>query len=77
MSTVFDFVIAQLNRTRGPNRRAFDSATPVAIPHGQWGIVRYGVMMPNLPEPFRFFDAIVVLGTARVPIFGATAALRR
>jgi hypothetical protein len=49
VSTVFDFVIAQLNRTRGP----------------------------NLPEPFRFFDAIVVLGTARVPIFGATAALRR
>jgi hypothetical protein len=53
------------------------SATSVAIPHGQREIVRYGVMMPNLPEPFRFFDAIVVLGTARIPIFGATAALRR
>ena len=50
--------------------RPFDSATSVAIPHGQWGIVHYGVMMPNLSEPFRFFDAVVVLGTARVPIFG-------
>src|SRR6185312_11629935 len=27
-------------------------------------------MVPNLPEPFRFFDAIVILGTARAPIFG-------
>jgi hypothetical protein len=56
VSTVFDFVNG--------------SATSVAIPHGQREIVRYGVMMPNLPEPFRFFDAIVVLGTARVPTFG-------
>jgi Family of unknown function (DUF6670) len=27
-------------------------------------------MVPDLPEPFRFFDAIVILGTARAPIFG-------
>ena len=70
MSTVVDFVIAQLNRTQRPNRQPFDRATSVAIPHGQWGIVHYGIMVPNLPEPFRFFDAIVILGTARVPIFG-------
>ena len=27
-------------------------------------------MVPNLPEPFRFFDAIVILGTAHAPVFG-------
>jgi hypothetical protein len=70
MSTVVDFVIARLNRTRRLNGRPFDRATSVAIPHGQWGIAHYGVMVPDLPEPFRFFDAIVILGTARAPIFG-------
>lgn len=61
MSTAYDFVIAQVNRTRSPNTRPFDPATSVAIPHGRWGIAHYGIMVPNLPEPFRFFDAIVVL----------------
>jgi hypothetical protein len=70
VSTVFDFLVTQVNRTRGLNRRPFDQATSVAIPHGRWGIVHYGVMVPNLPDPFRFFDAIVILGTARAPIFG-------
>jgi hypothetical protein len=70
MSTVSDFVITQLNRTRHLNGRPFDRSTSVAIPHGRWGIAHYGVMVPNLPEPFRFFDAIVILGTARAPIFG-------
>ena len=70
VSTVIDFAIAQVNRTRGLNRRPFDHATSVAIPHGRWGIVHYGIMVPNLPDPFRFFDAIVILGTARAPIFG-------
>jgi hypothetical protein len=70
VSTVLDFVIAQFNRTRSLNRRPFDPATSVAIPNGRWGIAHYGIMVPNLPEPFSFFDAIVVLGTARAPIFG-------
>jgi hypothetical protein len=70
VSTVIDFVITQINRTRGLNRRPFDHATSVAAPHGRWGIVHYGIMVPNLPDPFRFFDAIVILGTARAPIFG-------
>jgi hypothetical protein len=70
MSTVSDFVISQLNRTRPLNGRPFDRSTSVAIPHGRWGIAHYGIMVPNLPEPFRFFDAIVILGTARAPIFG-------
>jgi hypothetical protein len=70
VSIALEFVVAQLNRTRGLNGRPFDRTTSVAIPHGRWGIAHYGVMVPNLPEPFRFFDAIVILGTARAPIFG-------
>jgi len=70
VSTVVDFVIGQINRTRDLNRQPFDHATSVATPHGRWGIVHYGIMVPNLPDPFRFFDAIVILGTARAPIFG-------
>jgi hypothetical protein len=70
MSTAIDLVIAQINRTRDLNRRPFDRATSVATPHGRWGIVHFGIMVPNLPDPFRFFDAIVILGTARAPVFG-------
>jgi hypothetical protein len=70
VSSVIDFVIGQINRTQGLNRRPFDHATPVAIQHGRFGIVHYGIMVPDLPEPFRFFDAIVILGTAHAPVFG-------
>ncbi len=70
MSIVIDFLIAQINRTQGLNRRPFDHAAPVDIPRGRWGIAHYGIMVPNLPKPFRFFDAIVIPGTAHAPVFG-------
>jgi hypothetical protein len=65
-----------LNRQAGLDGRRFDPAAPARTLGGRWGIGHYGVMIPGLPEPFRFFDAIVVLGAPRVPIFGAEALLR-
>ena len=74
----FESVRAIAREVHGPiicglarcNPADIDRAASVAIPHGRWGIAHCGVMVPNLPEPFRFFDAIVILGTARAPIFG-------
>ncbi|CAM3873213.1 DUF6670 family protein [Smaragdicoccus niigatensis] len=58
-----------INRTHELNRRPFDANTTIATQHGRFGIIHYGVMIPGLPEPFCFFDAIVVLGTSKAPIF--------
>jgi len=76
MSRLVNAVLSRINRTRGLNARPFDPATSVAPPHGRWGIVHYGVMVPGLPAPFRFFDAIVILGTARAPVFGNRSLVR-
>jgi hypothetical protein len=76
MSRLVNAILSQINRTGVLNARPFDPATRVAPPHGRWGIVHYGVMVPGLPAPFRFFDAIVVLGTARAPVFANPSLVR-
>lgn len=58
---------ASLNRRI--NRRAFDPSTPVRTPHRQYGLVHYGVIVPDLPAPLRFFNLIAILGAARTPAF--------
>ena len=67
--SLYDLALAQVNRTADRNRRPFDLTTDTAAPHGRWGVVHYGIMAPDLPEPFRFFDIIVILGTSKAPIF--------
>lgn len=57
------------NRTEQLNAQPFDPATEVHTPRDRWGIVHYGVMVPGLPAPLRFLDAIVVLGSSTAPIF--------
>lgn len=75
MNQIYETVLGQVNRTSALNRQPFGPATPVPTRRGTGDIVHYGVMVPGLPEPIRFLDAIVILGTARAPIFGTTALL--
>lgn len=58
------------------NRQASMDGVPFDFGAGLPGVARgfavahYGVMVPDLPEPFRFFNAIVALGDASsVPIY--------
>lgn len=67
--TAYQRLLASINRTDALNRRGFDPATALHTPTGRWGLVHYGVMIPNLPAPLRYLDAIVVLGTARARVF--------
>lgn len=38
-------------------------------PHEKFTCVHYGIMIPNLPEPFRFLNMITVIGQPRLKIF--------
>ena len=61
-----------VNRIDPLNRRGYTSAVPEHRPDGKWKVAHYGIMIPGLPEPVRFFDMISVLGTAtNVPLFAA------
>lgn len=64
-----DVLAGQVNRTRALDGRPFDPATPIGSPHGRFGIVHYGVMVPGLPAPLRSFDVVAILGNPRVPVF--------
>jgi hypothetical protein len=58
------------NRSHGRAGRPFDPRTPIAPPHGprsSW--VHYGVMVPGLPEPYRTFGVMSIVGTPGVAIF--------
>ncbi len=77
MNQLYEAVLGQVNRTSALNGQAFDPATPVPTRRGTGDVVHYGVMVPGLPEPIRFLDAIVILGTARAPIFGSARAAGR
>ncbi|WP_018179248.1 DUF6670 family protein [Jongsikchunia kroppenstedtii] len=64
------------NRTGRLNGHPFDPATPLHLPQGKWKIIHFGMMIPDLPDPIRFFDIIAILGTAsRVPAFAAPSLL--
>lgn len=40
-----------------------------AAPHKKYTCVHYGIMIPNLPEPFRFLNMIMVVGQPRLKLF--------
>lgn len=59
-----------INRQAARDGVPFDPAVDLHTPRGAWTVGHYGVMVPDLPEPFRFFNAIVALGDASmVPIY--------
>ncbi|MFC0316345.1 DUF6670 family protein [Gordonia phosphorivorans] len=61
-----------VNRIEPANRRGYSDEVPEHLPEGGWKVVHYGIMVPGLPEPVRFFDMISIFGTAtNVPIFAA------
>ncbi|QSE88015.1 hypothetical protein JWS13_04955 (plasmid) [Rhodococcus pseudokoreensis] len=61
-------ILGSINRRI--NSRPFDAmTTPIHTPRGRYGLVHYGVIVPGLPDPLRFFNAILILGDARIPVF--------
>jgi len=75
VNPLYATALGLVNRTSTVNGQPFDPLTPVPTRRGTGDIVHYGVMVPGLPEPIRFLDVIVILGTARAPIFGVSALL--
>jgi hypothetical protein len=60
----------RLNRNDRHIGRPFDPRTSIAPPHGlrsSWA--HYGVMVPNLPEPYRTFGVMSIVGTPGIAIF--------
>ncbi|WIM90025.1 hypothetical protein PT015_11710 [Candidatus Mycobacterium wuenschmannii] len=60
----------RLNRNSRRIGRPFDPRTPLAPPHGvrsSWA--HYGLMVPNLPEPYRTFGVMSIVGTPGIAIF--------
>ncbi|ESK53608.1 DUF6670 family protein [Acinetobacter tjernbergiae] len=51
------------------NSNPFDPNTSLSIPQGKYTCVHYGIMIPNLPEPFNFLNLIVVVGQPLVKLF--------
>ena len=47
----------------------FDPATTMAVPHGRYTTVHYGIMAPNLPSPFNFLNIITIIGQPKIPLF--------
>ncbi|MFE6860733.1 DUF6670 family protein [Nocardia sp. NPDC057668] len=68
--TSIERIAGIINRTGGRNGRPFDPATSMSTPSGRlknWA--HYGVMVPDLPAPHRFFGVMSILGTPGVAIF--------
>ncbi|AJE85607.1 hypothetical protein SLNWT_5231 [Streptomyces albus] len=61
---------ALVNRTGSLNGRPFPPGTPMRPPAGRlrnWA--HYGLMVPDLPEPHRFFGVMSIIGTPGVTVF--------
>jgi hypothetical protein len=64
------FVRNFIDRSNGINGEPFDPAKTSMIPqHGKYTTVHYGIMIPNLPEPFRFLNLLTVLGQPRIKLW--------
>lgn len=59
-----------VNRIDAINAFPYDPQTPLHLQQDRWQVIHHGVMIPNLPDPLRFFDIISVMGTSTsVPAF--------
>ncbi|WP_433567724.1 DUF6670 family protein [Nocardia sp. CA-151230] len=68
--TTVERLVGVINRTATRNGHPFDMLTPMRAPGGRrrhWA--HYGVMVPGLPAPHRFFGVMSILGTPGVAIF--------
>lgn len=51
------------------NSTPFNPDTSFSTPQGKYTCVHYGIMIPNLPEPFNFLNIIVVVGQPQIKLF--------
>ncbi len=64
------FLRNMADRTAQINGVPFDPAqVPMLPPTGKYTTVHYGIMIPNLPEPFRFLNMITVLGQPKIKMW--------
>lgn len=63
-------IVGVVNRVgSGPEQR-LSAPPPMGPPTGRWfNWVHYGVMVPNLPEPHRYFGIMAIVGTPEVTVF--------
>ncbi|MDP1540209.1 MAG: hypothetical protein Q8L72_06105 [Moraxellaceae bacterium] len=62
--------VAQLlDRSADFSGQPFDPDTTICPPQGLYSTVHYGLMLPNLPVPYRFLNVIVVAGQPKVKLF--------
>jgi hypothetical protein len=68
----------RLNRAGDLNGRPFSNAIPMVPLVGErwFSWVHYGVMVPGLPEPHRFFNVMAILGTTGAVCFDNDPAIR-
>jgi hypothetical protein len=58
-----------VNRAGALNGRPFEGGTPFGPPQGRYRTAHYGIMVPNLPQPYRFLNVVAVVGQPKVRIF--------
>ncbi|ARU57942.1 hypothetical protein OLMES_3922 [Oleiphilus messinensis] len=61
--------VSLVDRSHTIAGQPFSPATGVDIPKGLYGTVHYGIMVPGLPEPFRFLNIIVLIGQPKARLF--------
>ena len=62
-------LVNMVDRSLALNGTPFDPATTMAVPHGRYTTVHYGIMVPNLPPPYNFLNIITIIGQPKVKLF--------
>ncbi len=58
-----------LDRSHAINGEPVDPRITAEPPHGRYGMVHYGLMLPNLPAPYRFLNVILIVGQPKARLF--------
>ncbi|MCH8498980.1 MAG: hypothetical protein LAT63_10910 [Marinobacter sp.] len=61
--------VTSVDRSQRMAGTPFDPQTSVATPQGSYATVHYGIMIPGLPEPFRFVNVIALIGQPKARLF--------
>ncbi|MDH6282489.1 DUF6670 family protein [Prescottella agglutinans] len=63
-------VVGVVNRVGSGPERPLSAPPSMRPPAGRWfNWAHYGVMVPNLPEPHRYFGIMAIVGTPEVTVF--------
>jgi hypothetical protein len=74
---VLQSLLAIPDRSSKHDGRPFDPRTPFTPPSGRFrNWAHYGVMVPGLPEPYRAFGLMSIVGTPGVEVFANDWAIR-